>query len=51
MNQLFPFFDENSSNGDYISGLFLDLNSRINDGLQSITIHESKIGHKRYNMQ
>ena len=42
MNQLFPLFEEESSNEDCENGLFSHLNFRINDGLQSITIHENK---------
>ena len=43
MSQLFPLFEEESSNDDYASDLFSHLNFRINDGLQSITIHENQI--------
>jgi len=43
MSQLFPLFEEESSNGDFVSGLFSHLNFRFNNGLQSITIHENTI--------
>ena len=42
MNQLFPLFEEESSNEDCMSGQLSHLNFKINDGLQSITIHENK---------
>lgn len=42
MSQLFPLFDEDSSNSDCVSGLFSPINFKFNDGFQSITIHEIK---------
>ena len=32
MSQLFPLFEEESSNDDCVSGLFSHLNFRLNDG-------------------
>mgnify|MGYP006988897120 FL=1 len=43
MSQLFPLFEEESSNYECVSGLFSHLNLRLNDGLQSYTFHENKI--------
>ena len=51
MSQLFPLFEEESSNGDCASGLFSHLNFRINDGFQSITIHENKFEPKDISSQ
>ena len=42
MSQIIPLFEEESSNGDFISDLFSHINFRFNDGLQSINI-ENKI--------
>ena len=51
MSQLFPLFEEESSNGDCASGLFSHLNFRLNDGFQSITIHENKFEPKDISSQ
>ena len=51
MSQLFPHFEEESSNSDFVSDLFSHLNFRFNDGLQSINIHENKIEPKGISSQ
>ena len=51
MSQLFPLFEEESSNDDFVNGLFSHLNFRLNDGLQSITINENKIEPKDISSQ
>ena len=51
MSQLFPLFEEESSNGDFANGLFSHLNFRFNNGLQSITIHENTIEPKDISSQ
>ena len=51
MNQLLPFFEEESSNDDCASGLFSYLSFRFNEGLQSITIPENKFEPKDISCQ
>jgi len=51
MSQLFPFFEEESSNSDCVSGPFSHLNFRLTDGLQSIIIQENKIESKDISSQ
>ena len=42
INQLLPFFEEESSNDDCASDLFTYLSFRFNEELQSIIIPENK---------